>query len=144
MNRFRGIEKARLTLFLLPLLLASFIPPALAAPSYLPGVVKGDYWTYGDWSISCSSFCPQSGPGNAVGIASLRIQVLNVTGFNVGLNQTFTNEYGQSSSMTTIANTQSANQFTLIAGNLVNGDPISNATFAPTFNATINRFYAGA
>src|SRR5439155_8672098 len=144
MNRFRGIEKARLTLFLLPLLLASFIPPALALPSYLPGVKQGDSWTYGDWNISCSYFCPPDFVGQLGQIASYQILVENVTGFNVGLNQTFTYYNGSSVSTTGYANTESYGGFFLIARGLIKGDHVCNSTSAPTINDTVSQFYAGA
>src|SRR5437016_1174288 len=144
MNRFRGIEKARLTLFLLPLLLASFIPPALALPSYLPGVRQGDSWTYGDWNISCSYFCPPDFVGQLGQIASYQILVENVTGFNVGLNQTFTYYNGSSVSTTGYANTESYGGFFLIARGLIKGDHVYNSTSAPTINDTVSQFYAGA
>src|SRR5438132_978185 len=144
MMRIRGIEEARLTLFLLPLLLASFVPPASAATSYAPGVVPGNQWTFGDWAVSCSVSCSQNSVGFLAEVVSLKIVVLNVTGFNVGLNQTSTYYGGKAYSSTAITNTESANNFFLVAGNLVKGDRISNSTTALTVNATIPRFYAGA
>jgi hypothetical protein len=147
MKEIRRLEKSRLILFLLPLILATVITPATAAgPSYLPGVKKGDQWTYGDWQLSCSDFCPSSFVGQLVGINSFQIQVQNVTGtYNVGAKLTFTFYNGSSTSSTAITNTLSSSGFTfLIAGGLTKGDHTYNSTFAPTINETVTRFYAGA
>jgi len=144
MKSIRGMKKARLALLLVPLLLASFIPPALAAPTYSPGVHAGDSWTYGDWSVSCTVFCPEAFFGPFPQIASLTANVQNVTGFNVGLNTTFTYRNGSSTSNTQIVSTLTGAGFLLIAGGLVKGDRIYNSTFSPTINDTVTRVYAGA
>jgi hypothetical protein len=147
MKQISLVGKGRLILFLLPLMLASVMPPASAAgPSYLPGVKAGDKWTFGDWELSCSAFCPSSFVGLLAGINSFQILVQNVTGtYNVGAKLTFTYYNGSSTSSTAIQSTLSSSSFNLLtAGGLTKGDHTYNGTFAPTINETVTRFYAGA
>jgi PKD repeat protein/uncharacterized membrane protein len=141
------MKRSRLVLVLLPLIITSLIPPAAASPTYTPGVKQGDSWTFGDWDVSCSFFCPPSFLGPFSGILSLQFQVQNVSGVTVGVKQTIRYYNGNSTSFNFTTNTKSGAGGGIpivIAGGLAKGDPIYNSTGAPTINDTLPRFYAGA
>jgi len=124
--------------------------PKVSAAVYEPGVLPGDWATYGQvsayWSSANTFYTLPSVLQPLLNVSSIKLLVEAVSGTNLAEARTFTyaNRTGRTDSMVGDVATGLGNlTFWTIAGGLLKGDHIYSSSSGPTINDTIWKNFAG-
>jgi uncharacterized membrane protein len=130
-----------------------FFSPAVAQPTYSPGVIAGNSVTYGSISVTWSSNGANATPPTFIQqlnqTKSLQLKITTVSAKTVMANLTYTYKNGSTTVNPGTANVQDGSgdlSTLIIAGGLSAGYPIyqTPAYPSPTIRETVTKQYAGA